>query len=183
MEYRSEWTLSEKEKAAIAGALAAELHSLRVVAGISQQELSSLVGVSRQTYGEVERGTRQMSWATFLSLVLFFDYNNRTHDRLRQIKPVNGLLVNGFNDSVPQCPAENETEAQSRAGRIVECLDSQALRSIRTMVMIEYARCTAVPGDAVIKAFEGLQTDCAAIREDPVVQKTLQAIKKRGTQK
>ncbi len=49
---------------------------LRASIGISQGELAELVGISRQTYGAIESKRRDMSWNTFLSLVLFFTTNH-----------------------------------------------------------------------------------------------------------
>lgn len=68
--------------------LTPELVVLRAKAGVSQEELSDLIGVSRQTYSAIERGAKQMSWSTFLSLVLFYDCNQKTHEVLRSIKAI-----------------------------------------------------------------------------------------------
>ena len=68
-------SLTEKEKKAYIEALAPQLPLLRAKAGISQEELSIVVGISRQTYGAIERKTKKMSWSTYMALILFFDYN------------------------------------------------------------------------------------------------------------
>lgn len=47
----------------------------RKVVGISQTELGQKIGVSRQTISSIERGTVQLSWQIFLSLMLFFCAN------------------------------------------------------------------------------------------------------------
>ena len=39
---------------------------------------------------------------------------------------------------------------------IFENLDEQAMRSIRTMIMVEYARCTSTPGEVIVKSFDGM---------------------------
>lgn len=39
---------------------------------------------------------------------------------------------------------------------IIENLDEQAMRSIRTMIMVEYARCTSTPGEVIVKSFDGM---------------------------
>lgn len=59
-----------------------ELPSLRAKLGISQEELSSIIGVSRQTYSAIECQKRTMSWNTFLSLILFYGYNEKTQKYL-----------------------------------------------------------------------------------------------------
>ena len=71
------WSISKEEKKKLITMLAPELVVLRAKAGISQEELSDLIGVSRQTYSAIERGAKQMSWSTFLSLILFYDCNQK----------------------------------------------------------------------------------------------------------
>ena len=51
---------------------------LRTKKGLSQDELSNIVGISRQTYSAIETNKRKMSWNTFLSLLLVFGYNEKT---------------------------------------------------------------------------------------------------------
>lgn len=47
----------------------------RKIVRISQTELGQKIGVSRQTISSIERGTVQLSWQAFLSLMLFFCAN------------------------------------------------------------------------------------------------------------
>ena len=47
-----------------------ELPVLRAKIGLSQGELSDIIGVSRQTYSAIETRKRKMTWNTFLSIVL-----------------------------------------------------------------------------------------------------------------
>ena len=51
---------------------------LRAKIGLSQDELSNIVGISRQTYSSIETNKRKMSWNTLLSLLLVFGYNEKT---------------------------------------------------------------------------------------------------------
>ena len=62
MQTNSNWSLSTEEKNRLIAALSPELATLRTKAEISQEELAELIGISRQTYGTIERGTREMSW-------------------------------------------------------------------------------------------------------------------------
>lgn len=57
------WSISKEEKKKLITMLAPELVVLRAKAGISQEELSDLIGVSRQTYSAIERGAKQMPWS------------------------------------------------------------------------------------------------------------------------
>lgn len=77
--------LSETRKDQLMDMLSAELAALRAKAGVSQEELSKSVGLSRQTIQTIESGKRKMTWRTYLALLLFFDYNALTHDMLRNL--------------------------------------------------------------------------------------------------
>lgn len=58
--------------------LTEELPVLRAKIGLSQDDVSGIVGISRQTYSAIETKKRKMTWATFISLVLFFEQNETT---------------------------------------------------------------------------------------------------------
>lgn len=70
--------LPELDKEKLINILTDELPSLRAKIGISQDEISEIIGVSRQTYSAIETKKRNMSWNTFLSLILFYGYNEKT---------------------------------------------------------------------------------------------------------
>ncbi len=74
-----------------------ELPVLRAKIGVSQDELSNIIGISRQTYSAIETGKRQMSWNTFLSLVLVFGCNAKTSamiDGMSIISPELSEVIN-----------------------------------------------------------------------------------------
>lgn len=52
-----------------------ELPILRAHLGMTQDEASDIIGVSRQTYSSIETRKRSMSWTTFMALLMIF-YNN-----------------------------------------------------------------------------------------------------------
>lgn len=54
------------------------LPALRAKIGLSQDEISNLIGISRQTYCAIETHKRKMSWNTFMSLLFLFWYNEKT---------------------------------------------------------------------------------------------------------
>lgn len=83
---RAKWIVSPDYKDSYIEVLTENLLPLRTKADITQEELASIIGVSRQTYYAIETQRRQMSWNTFLSLLLFFDTNVSTHSMLRDIK-------------------------------------------------------------------------------------------------
>lgn len=82
------WSITKEEKEKLITTLTPELAVLRAKAGLSQEELSDLIGVSRQTYSAIERGAKQMSWSTFLSLILFYDCNRKTHQAFKSIEAI-----------------------------------------------------------------------------------------------
>lgn len=78
--------LEESRKIELIEALSKDLVVLRAKSGVSQEELSKSIGISRQTYQAIETGKRKMTWRTYLALLLYFDYNPMTHDMLRSLK-------------------------------------------------------------------------------------------------
>lgn len=74
---------TDDEKAELIQKLTDALPALRGAAKASQSELAHAVGIARQTYGAIELKKRKMSWNTYMSLILFFDYNPDTHNTIR----------------------------------------------------------------------------------------------------
>lgn len=74
--------LTEREKKLFKQCLAENMQMLRGKLGISQAELAETLGVSRQTINAVENGRQNMSWNLFISLILFFSYNQDTKELL-----------------------------------------------------------------------------------------------------
>lgn len=155
MEAVSKWLLSEVEKDAFIATLTPNLPVLRARAEISQEELANLLGISRQTYSAIERKVRKMSWNTYLSLILFFDHNQKTHKMLRMLSLFPKELVARFNDGVDYSSFELSTFLGSQSQDIIDQLDDQAKQTIHSIIMMEYARCTQLPSDAIIKSFGG----------------------------
>ena len=175
------WQIQPEEKEKYIASLTPELAALRIKAGISQDELSNLIGVSRQTYGSVERGTQKLSWNSFLSLILLYDSNMDTHDMLRHITsfPTDLYKKLNFEDGAVELPAF----FGAADGKIFDSLDKEALRAIKTVIMLEYARCTSTPGDEVIKSFDGMTFDFRSEERDIAAAKALKNIKKKKNAK
>ena len=95
----SRWSITTKEKDRLISALTPELIMLRTKAEISQEELAEMIGISRQTYGSMERRVRKMSWSTFLSLVLFYDSNQKTRQMLRNTGEIYQEVTSIFNQN------------------------------------------------------------------------------------
>lgn len=82
---RQKWLVSPGYKESYMEVLTENLLPLRTKAEITQEEIASMIGISRQTYYAIETRRRSMSWNTYLSLLLFFDTNVATHSMLRDI--------------------------------------------------------------------------------------------------
>ena len=145
MESASKWLLSDTEKETFIDTLTPNLPALRTHAEISQEELANLIGISRQTYSAIERKTRKMSWNTYLSLILFFDHNKKTHKMLRMLSLFPKELVVRFNDGEDYSSFELSSFLGSQSQNIIEHLDDRAKQTIHAIVMMEYARCTQLP--------------------------------------
>lgn len=80
------WTITSQYKEDFAERMSENLSALRAKAGISQEAIAGLIGISRQTYYALETGRRDLTWSNFLSLMLFFDTNRNTHEMLRELR-------------------------------------------------------------------------------------------------
>ena len=152
----SKWLLTDAEKKRLIAALTPHLAILRTQAEVSQEELANLIGVSRQTYSAIERKIRKMSWNTYLSLVLFYDHNQKTHRLMRRLSLFPTELIVRFNEGVDFSSFELSRFLGEQTQDIVEHLDDQALTAVRQMILSEYARCTNQPKNAVVKSFDGM---------------------------
>lgn len=70
--------LTNKDKDILINKLIDNLPVLRAKLRVSQKEVSTIIGISRQTYSAIETRKRKMSWNTFLSLMFYFIVNEET---------------------------------------------------------------------------------------------------------
>lgn len=175
MEEISKFFLNEEEKDKFINALTPELALLRAKAEISQEEIANLIGISRQTYGSIERKARKMSWNTYLSLILFYDYNKKTHKMIRNISAFPHELIKRFNDGEEPFDFELNMLFKTDTKNIIDSLDEQAISTIKTILMVEYSRCNNISGEAVVKFFEGVDFTKREISEKQ--EDTAQALK------
>ncbi len=75
----------EKSRQLLIDKLTSELPILRAKLGISQEDISKRVGISRQTYSLVEGKKQKMTWVTFMALLSFFEHNPQTKELLSRI--------------------------------------------------------------------------------------------------
>lgn len=155
MDYKNNWLITEKEKNELIDELTDELGILRIKAAVSQEELSRIIGISRQTYGDIERKKRRMSWGTYLSLILFFDYTKSTRKMIRELSSFPSRFLSDFRNDEKNGNINNQFISEIITKEMSEQLDEQAIHMIRTVVMLEYARCSNLSNDSVIKSYEG----------------------------
>jgi len=73
MDQKKQWDMSKERKAELIKRLTPELKLLRVKADITQERLANIIGLSRQTYSQIETGSKLMTWNTYLSLIFFYN--------------------------------------------------------------------------------------------------------------
>ena len=85
-----------------------ELPILRARIDMTQDEISEIAGLSRQTYSALETRKRKMTWSNFMALLFIFYFNPATKDAIENA----GILIpelkrvmsinhrNGGNDNV-----------------------------------------------------------------------------------
>ena len=172
--------LTEDEKTYFINALTKNLTSLRAKAGMSQEEISNIIGVSRQTYGAMERKHRTMSWNTYLSLILFYDYNKKTHDMIRGIDAFPHELIKRFNGDEHLTEADFGLFFSDDVNDILVSLDEQAIKTLKTVMIVEYARCKNLSNDSTLKLFEGLNfTINKNFEEQALAAKALKALRRK----
>lgn len=172
----SRWQLEPEERRQLIGALTDELASLRSKAGLSQGDLAYMVGTTRQNYSMIELKKKPMSWDTYLSLIWFYDTNLETRDYLRSSPAYPVQIIRRINDGINPDPGLTGREKKTLMD-LVDCLDDQALHTLRTLLLVEYARCKNIPGDTVVKSFEGI--DFYNTSPDAATEMALRNIRKR----
>lgn len=171
------YTLTNEEKEKFISALSPALMMLRTKANISQDDLSNLLGVSRQTYGAIERGSKRMSWNTYISLIFFYDYNKQTHDLLRNIEVFPTDLISRMNCGDSKINVDLSSLFTQPMMNMFNELDEQAMNSLRTVLLVEYARCTDMSDDSIIKAFSGLSFKKSVDKKTVAIKSSIKLIK------
>ncbi len=170
--------LTTAERKTYIAELKKELPFLRLKAGISQDDVANVIGVSRQTYGAIERGDRPMGWSTYLSLIFFFDNKEETHDLVRGTDAFPHKFIDSINfeDTSAEKMMLSLTES---CPEVFTRLDANAIETIRSLIMIEYARCTRQPGETVVNMFDGMNF----MKKVPTAEKPEKTARKAKTAK
>ncbi len=160
MEQNQQQAFTENEMKEMTDALVGELPALRMLAGISQQDVAAMIDISRQTYSMIENGKRQMTWSTFLALVLFFDANSKTQETFRAGKAYPKRVFENFNRDPARMDLPQNVETEML--RMLHALDERGLHALKTVLMLEYARCTRQPGETILRSFDGTELNLAS---------------------
>lgn len=70
--------MTDRSRSVLLNNMSSALPSLRRMLGVSQTELSEMLGMSRSTVANIENRRKEMSWSVFLSLVFIFSGNSAT---------------------------------------------------------------------------------------------------------
>ena len=58
--------------------MANDLPSLRLLLGLSAEETSEIIGISKSVFKSIEEGKKELTWYQYLNLLFFFCYNPKT---------------------------------------------------------------------------------------------------------
>lgn len=84
----------------------------------------------------------------------FFDANNATHDLLHHLECYPDVLAD--NTHYENNLVELEGDSSNQILHMLSKIDEQGLHSVKTVLMVEFARCSKISGEAVVKAFDGV---------------------------
>lgn len=97
MDGRQASVINQIDRDFLIDTLTDELPVLRARIGIKQEELSDILGISRQTYSAIETKKRKMTWNMFISLLMFFTQNKKTAPVIEMIGAFPDELKNMMN--------------------------------------------------------------------------------------
>ncbi len=95
---REKWMITDEYKDANIANLQEHLVALRAKAGVSQEELANLIGISRQTYYGIETGKKKMSWTIYIAFIFFFNKSNATKQMIEDLKIYPTNWIEKFNE-------------------------------------------------------------------------------------
>lgn len=87
-------------KEALIEQLSSNLEILRAGAKLTQEATAKAIGISRQTYCQIENGNSKMSWSIYLSLLLLFSSIPSTSELLGKLGIQVGEIMNDLNERI-----------------------------------------------------------------------------------
>ena len=85
--------LSEAEKTEYCITLGEHLRKLRAIAGLTQDDLESLCGISKERVSRIENGAYVMRWSQFVNFIMVFTMNAKTKEYLVAVKILTPRLL------------------------------------------------------------------------------------------
>lgn len=76
------------------------LEILRAGAKITQEATAKAIGISRQTYCQIENGNSKMSWSIYLALLMLFSSIPETENLLFKLGIKVSEIMNGLNENL-----------------------------------------------------------------------------------
>ena len=96
--------LSEEEKQDFCALLASHMKRLRAIAGLTQDRLEELCGISKERLSRIENSAYPMKWSQFINIVMIFTMNANTKEYLIASKILTPRLLQALqmkDDRVP----------------------------------------------------------------------------------
>ncbi len=85
--------LSEEEKQESCQTLGHHLKKLRAIAGLKQDDLAYLCGISAERISRIENGAYVMRWSQFVNFLMIFTMNANTKDYLVAVRILTPRLL------------------------------------------------------------------------------------------
>ena len=85
--------LSEAEKQEYCVALSNQLKKLRAIAGLTQDDLENLCGISKERISRIENVAYTMRWSQFVNFIMVFTMNANTKEYLVAVKILTPKLL------------------------------------------------------------------------------------------
>ena len=98
--------LSEAEKAEYCITLGEHLRKLRAIAGLTQDDLESLCGISKERISRIENGAYIMRWSQFVNFIMVFTMNANTKEYLVAVKILTPRLLQALQMKVARVPPD-----------------------------------------------------------------------------
>lgn len=98
--------LTEEEKVQYCIKLGAHMKRLRAIAGLTQDDLSSLSGISKERISRIENGAFVMRWAQFVNFTMIFSMNANSKEYLVASKIYTPRLIGALQMKDDQVPPD-----------------------------------------------------------------------------
>ena len=98
--------LNEVEKEQYCIKLGAHLKRLRAIAGLTQDNLANLSGISKERISRIENGAFVMRWAQFVNFVMIFSMNANSKEYMVASKIYTPRLIGALQMKDDQVPPD-----------------------------------------------------------------------------